>query len=88
MTETRAAPKLRRVRQRLTALRNKGLEPMEAIMSPATWDALQAQHRAATPGMLGRLAGRDLLGIRVKLQPDSRGVVLRYFGGMEFDEES
>ena len=78
-------PELAKVRKRLKALRNQGLEPIEAIMTPATWNVLQAEHRAATPGMLGRLAGRDLLGIRVKVLPTCNGVVLKYFGGMDFD---
>jgi hypothetical protein len=77
---------LPKVRRRLKDLRSQGLEPIEAIMTPATLHALQAEHRAATPGMLGRLAGRDLLGIRVKVLPACPGVVIKYFGGMDFDE--
>jgi hypothetical protein len=77
---------LPKVRRRLANLRNQGLEPIEAIMTPATLHVLHAEHRAATPGMLGRLAGRDLLGIRVKVLPACPGVVIKYFGGMDFDK--
>jgi hypothetical protein len=80
-----AEPELAKVRRRLNALRSQGLEPIEAIMTSATWDKLLAEHRAVTPGLLGRLAGRDLLGIRVKVLPDCNGVVIKYFGGMDFD---
>jgi hypothetical protein len=86
VVEKLATHTLRKVHQRLKRLRNQGLEPIEAIMTADTWDALQAEHRAATPGMLGRLAGRDVLGIRIKLQPACRGVVIKYFGGMDFDQ--
>jgi hypothetical protein len=77
---------LHKVRQRLSALRSQGLQPIEAIMTPETWGVLQAEHRAATPGMLGRLAGRDLLGIRVNMLPACPGVVIKYFGGMDFGD--
>lgn len=87
MAEPEIAPVLRKVRQRLEALRSQGLEPIEAIMTPTTLHALHAEHRAATPGLLGRLAGRDLLGIRVKVLPACPGVVIRYFGGMDFDQD-
>ena len=87
MAERDIMPVLRKVRRRLEDLRIQGLEPIEAIMSTTTLQALHAEHRAATPGMLGRLAGRDLLGIRVKVLPACPGVVIKYFGGMDFDRD-
>ena len=75
------------MRRRLDDLRSQGLEPIEAIMTTDTLHVLHAEHRAATPGMVGRLAGRDLLGIRVKVLPACQGVVIRYFGGMDFDQD-
>jgi hypothetical protein len=80
-----AERQLFKVRKRLEALRNQGLDPIEAIMTSTTWEGLLAEHRAATPGMLGRLAGRDLLGVRIKVLPTCPGVVIKYFGGMDFD---
>lgn len=87
MARSEATPDLRKVRRRLEDLRSQGLEPIEAIMTTATLQALHAEHRAQTPGMLGRLAGRDLLGIRVKVLPACPGVVIKYFGGMDFGQD-
>lgn len=74
---------LRGVRSRLAALRTEGLDPIEVMMEPAIWDRLQAENRIVTPGLIGRLAGRDVLGARVTLLPACHGIVIRYFGGME-----
>ena len=71
------------VKSRLAALRAQGLDPIEVIMDQAIWETLQAEHRIITPGLLGRLAGRDVLGIRVKVLPACPGITIRYFGGLE-----
>lgn len=74
---------LRGVRSRLATLRTQGLDPIELIMEAAIWDRLQAEYRIVTPGLIGRLAGRDVLGARVTLLPACHGIVIRYFGDME-----
>lgn len=75
---------LRQVRNRIADLRKLGHDPMEVVLSPDTWSRLQVQHKEGTPGLIGRLAVRDVLGVRGRLVEGVAGCSIRYFGGIDF----
>ena len=88
MSSSANLDELRRLKARIARLRSSGVEPMEIIMSAATWEVLKAAHCAGTPGLTPKiLSCREILGLRNKLVPGTRGCIIRYFGGMDLPPE-
>jgi hypothetical protein len=84
--KTRSEPEnLIQLRSRIAHLRDCGLVAMEVVMSPETWDRLKREYRARTPGLHTPIvSSRDVLGLRNKLLPGVKVVIIRYFGGADF----
>jgi hypothetical protein len=77
------------VRSRIARLAKSGTPAFEAVLSQRTWLALQAEHLGCPPGPAGRtLNGIDVLGIRIRLVKNARGVGLKYASGLDLDLET
>ena len=72
------------LKARIDNLRRQGRPPFEAVMTEQTWSRLQALHCAARAGA-ARPSGQDVVGLRVRLKPHVRGVILRYPDGEDFE---
>jgi hypothetical protein len=81
---TAATPQIDIIRDRVAALRAKGLEPIEVIMSPETWQDLRREYRAGSAAPVGRvILARMVFGLRSQLVPGTLGTAIRYFGGTD-----
>lgn len=75
-----------RIRRRIAALAAAGTPAFEAVLAPEEWERLKAEHLAER-GHIGPrpLTGPEVLGIRVRVMPGTRGCVLRHDHGVEFE---
>jgi hypothetical protein len=70
------------LKAKLSDFRANGRDPYEAVMTPALWEELKRLHRRGLN--LGyQLTGPDVLGCRVRLRREARGVTLRFADGEE-----
>jgi hypothetical protein len=77
-------PELQALRARVERLLLAGLQPIEVVMAPETWENLQRQHASACPaGRASTASAREVLGFRSRLVPGAQGCVIRYFGAID-----
>jgi hypothetical protein len=84
-----AKTSVEQLRERVAALVTAATPPFEAVMAQETWDRLKAEHWAGL-GQIGSgtLTGAQVIGVRVRIMPGTRGCILRHEHGVQFEPKT